>query len=1541
MTPISCVLVGEESLLIGCGEYLVAQGHDIRAVVSRDGDIRRWAEKHGMPVTDEFAALPELAPAGSFGWLLSIANLRVIPEAVLELPARGAVNFHDGPLPHYAGLNTPAWAIRGGEKAHGVTWHLIAGGIDEGDILEQRTLEIGPEETAFSLNSKCYAAGMDSFPALLGQLVSNRLDRQTQDLSQRRYFARDDRPGMAGLLDFSRPAEALAAATRALDFGEYFNPLLCPKVMLGGRLMIVGRAEVDATASTSAAGTVLDVTPGTLRVATGAGVLLMESLTGMDGRPVELTTITAGGEMLAAPDPDTAARLDAATQRAARAEPRWTRLLRQMRPAALSMVQATDDAPVWKTRKLAARGLAAPEAAACVLAWARMSAGARDAAIAYADGATLRACAEVPGLLSEWVPLMADDGATVAGATAEITRQTALVAEAGPYAADLPLLDPAMSHLRLPDIAFAADRQAPLPGSALTVALGEGGGLTLHYDSARISPEAIELLDDRLSATLAAHEGAGKTPFAQLAPLPETERRRLVESWNDTARESAGPATVHQAFEAQAARSPEATALVFEDRVLSYAELNARANALARRLQEHGVEPGRTVGLCVERGPLLLIGALAILKAGGAYVPLDPGYPAERLAHYVSDSAASVIVTQDALRQSLPESETEIVTADGDVPETADDMANVDGGAGSGDPAYVIYTSGSTGTPRGVVVEHGNVANFFVGMDEVVDHEAGGVWLAVTSLAFDISVLELFYTLARGFKLVLCSDDGRAAVSRGPIGGSGRRADFSLYYWSNDCEAGPRKYELLLEGAKFADANGFDALWSPERHFHAFGGPYPNPAVTGAAVAALTSNIEVRAGSIVAPLHHPARIAEEWSIIDNLTNGRAGLGIASGWHPNDFVLRPENAPPDNKKAMFETIDQLRRLWRGEAVEFPKKSGEMVPVVTQPRPVSGELPIWVTIAGNPETWRQAGEIGANVLTHLLGQTIEEVGEKITLYHQALRENGHDPADFTVTVMLHTLIGKDRDAVREIAKGPLQSYLGSAAGLVKQYAWTFPAFKKPKGVETPFDLDLSELDGEVVEAILDFAFDRYFYDAGLFGTVEDGIARVEQLKQIGVGEIACLIDYGIPNEDVLEGLKYLAKVREGSNRPACLDDRDFSIAAQIIRHGVTHMQATPSLARMLSMNDEARLALGRLKHLYLGGEALPGALVEDLRRCTRARITNMYGPTETTIWSATQTVDGPEGGRAAVAIGRPIANTRLYVLDGDGAPLPVGVAGELHIGGAGVARGYWQREALTAQRFVPDHITGSGRLCRTGDLVRWRPDGRLDFLGRTDHQIKIRGHRIEPGDIEASLAGHPRVRDCVVTAREGASGEAELAAYLLAEGTPDSAELRRHVAAQLPEVMVPRHFVTLDRFPLTPNGKIDRKALPAAQATAERAADIPAAVTGSAAEIALIWQRILGVAQVRAGDSFFDLGGHSLLAVQAHRDIRDELEVPELSITDIFRFPKLDALAAHVDSLRHPQAESGAAATAAGLQGAARAETMSRRRAMRAARQGRAK
>ncbi|AXI45923.1 peptide synthetase [Sulfitobacter sp. SK012] len=1475
----SCVILGDQSLTIACADMILAGGHNVAAIVTEDADVRRWAEGLGIAV---YGAPRDLVGAGldPFDWLLSIANLRIIPDDVLALPGKGAVNFHDGPLPRYAGLNTPAWAIINGEAQHGVSWHMLEGGVDEGDLLAQVLVDIAADETAFSLNSKCYAAGMESFGTVMAQVESGALARVAQDLSLRSYFARDARPVPFGLIDFTKTVAQVSALLRGLDFGGYWNPLGLPKVALQGRGMQVTAAE--AAAGSGAPGTVLDVADGAIVVACTDGAV---RLTGVGLQDVAI------GDVLDAAD----AALEAAQDRAAKGEGRWRHALGRME---LLGVPLGGDAGETLAQTVAIpAGTSRAEAIAAIGTMALLGAGqdAGDIGVAVETG--------FAGYLSDWLPLRVGDG--------DVAAQLDKIVGAQGFAVDLPERDTQIVAGR-PDIMLTDGRLDD--NSVLSIGVIEA---EITLTSSQLSQPAMDILVARLETALA----------GTLEPrsLPEAERTLTLETWNNTKRSYDPSTLIHTAFEAQVSRSPDAVALVFEGQSLSYAELNARANRVAHVLRDMGAGPGIPIGLSIARGPDMLIGALGILKTGGAYVPLDPGYPADRIAHYIADSAAPIIVTQSALADGLPKGDAALLVLDTDARLDGAPEGNLDVALTAERLAYLIYTSGSTGTPKGVMVGHGNVANFFTGMDERIDHSDGSVWLAVTSLSFDISVLELFWTLSRGFKLVLAGDDSRTELSRGPIAVSDRKIDFNLFYWGNDDGVGPAKYQLLLEGAKFADANGFNAVWTPERHFHAFGGPYPNPSVTGAAVAAVTQNLDVRAGSCVAPLHHPARIAEEWAVIDNLTNGRVGLAIASGWQPDDFVLRPENAPPENKPAMYAAIDQLRALWRGEAVEFPTKDGTPFAVVTQPRPVSKELPIWVTTAGNPETWKEAGQIGANVLTHLLGQSVDEVADKIKIYHDALRGAGHDPADHKVTVMLHTYLAQTRQQAEDIARGPMKDYLRSAAGLIKQYAWAFPAFKKPKGVTNPFQVDLESLDEIEMEAILDFAFERYFNDSGLFGTIEDGVARTEQLKRIGVDEIACLIDYGISVPEVMAGLVPLAEVLRCANAGSQLEEDDYSLAAQLMRHKVSHLQCTPSMAQMLVTNDETRHALSGLREMMVGGEALPGVLVEALQLATRGRIQNMYGPTETTIWSTVQDVTKSKG---AAHIGTPIANTQTYVLNDVLEPCAVGVAGELYIAGYGVTQGYWKREAMTAERFVANPF-GPGKMYRTGDLVAWTVHGTLSFMGRADDQVKIRGHRIELGEIEAALAAQPGVTQAVVVARDAAGG-AQLVGYVIAEAPVSEDALRRALSSTLPDIMLPARIVTIERFPLTPNKKIDRKALPAPQTKTARAT-APSAPPADDTQraIAEVWSRILGISQIQPADNFFALGGHSLLAVQAHRDIKAALGADRLSITDIFRFPTLEGLAAHMGK--------GSSAPAAVEEPAPdRSETMSKRKAMRAGR-----
>ena len=334
----------------------------------------------------------------------------------------------------------------------------------------------------------------------------------------------------------------------------------------------------------------------------------------------------------------------------------------------------------------------------------------------------------------------------------------------------------------------------------------------------------------------------------------------------------------------------------------------------------------------------------------------------------------------------------------------------------------------------------------------------------------------------------------------------------------------------------------------------------------------------------------------------------------------------------------------------------------------------------------------------------------------------------------------------------------------------------------------------------------------------------------------------------------------------------------------------MQATPATWRML-IHAGWQGAAG-LK-ILVGGEALDAGLARQLADRS-AELWNLYGPTETTVWSTACQVQRDVD---RISIGRPIANTRVYLLDEHLEPVPVGVAGELYIGGHGVARGYLGRPDLSALRFVPDPfaLQRGARLYKTGDLARWLPDGTLEFLGRMDFQVKVRGFRVELGEIENVLARHPAVRHAVVVAQPDQGGQSRLVAYVVSSDAESvsASSLRSHLRQHLPDYMVPGVFVPLDALPRTPNGKIDRKALPLpAAAQSEPETRYVAPRTPMEELLAGIWADLLGIERVGIHDDFFELGGHSLLATQVASRLRDRFRA-ELPLQRLSNRPRSPA------------------------------------------------
>ncbi len=641
----------------------------------------------------------------------------------------------------------------------------------------------------------------------------------------------------------------------------------------------------------------------------------------------------------------------------------------------------------------------------------------------------------------------------------------------------------------------------------ITLSMSETGqqvGGFWEYNTDLFDEATIQRMTSHFQQLLQGIVAQPETAVSQLPLLSAAEIEQQLVQWNDTAIEYPRHLTLHQLFESQAAATPDAIALVYEDEQLTYRQLNERADALAEQLRQFGVGPDTVVAVCFERCINLVVSLFAILKAGGAYLPLDPSYPAERLRSIIEDAKPVLIVKEDA----------QVLTTD-----------YTDQNRGS-DPchpcnlAYVIYTSGSTGRPKGVMNTHAGIVNRLLWMQAAYQLDASDCVLQKTPYSFDVSVWEFFWPLMTGARLVLAQ---------------------------------------------------------PEGH-------------------------------------------------------------------------------------------------------------------------------------------------------------------------------------------------KDSA------------------------------------------------------------------------------------------------------------YLARV----------------INAQ----AVTTIHFVPSMLQAFIESGELEKC-GKLRRVICSGEALPFELQQRFFAASGAQLHNLYGPTEAavdvTFWECER-----GGARSSVPIGRPIANTQIYLLDGQQQLVPVGALGELHIGGAGLARGYLGRAEQTAERFVPHPFSAEpgARLYRTGDLARYGASGEIEYVGRADYQVKVRGFRIELGEIESVLAGHAAVREVIVTAREHAAGDTRLVAYVVMDAPVNSHELREYLKQRVPEYMVPSAFVTMAEMPLTPNGKVDRKALPAAEYSGGEAGYV-APRTPVEEVLSGIWKQVLRVERVGVHESFFELGGHSLLATQVISRIREAFRV-ELPLRVIFESPTVVEQAVRVET-----------------------------------------
>ena len=1546
----SCYLFGSKSLLMQCFKVIHDQNIDVKAVVSDDASIKNWAINLGIPVfglNDQ----TQLTTLGSVDYIFSITHLKIIPTSILKLASNMAINFHDGLLPGYAGLNVTTWAIYNQETEHGITWHEMTDAVDEGHVLKQVKFQLDATETAFTLNAKCYEAALTSFSELMSELVNDSLTKMPQDAGKSVFYRGCQKIPAMSILDWTCDAKKIDATIRALHFAAYSNPLSLPKLLLNDWVFYVHECKTLDKQNTQP-GEVISVDSG-LEISTANGVISLTNIINSQGKQLtakEICDIASVkvGDVLPGIDEEAAQELTRFDEQSCKSEDAWLNQLQTLNqlvpnPSApdVDNNKRTYSSSLQQLPKLSTTKVNVVESY-LTLFFSRLSCQSDFSLFHFHKNENENAIKQL--MIETCVPVefnidFSKNISELLESSENVVQQSKI---RGGYCKDLLARHPELNIGAITKNLVITETEnnediAGCDDNALLLAINtQSMEVIWHYCEQDYSADKITQLQTLFKIFI---DNAIANPSQSLADttlLSSQDYDKLVNQWNSTQSPYDDSLCVHELFEKQVKQSASAIALSYAGVELSYEELNKRSNQVAHYLLSKNIKPDQLVGVLLDRSIDMIVAMMGIFKAGAAYLPLDPTYPQDRIEYMLEDAHVSSIITQEIYADFIDKISVNHFYIDTDATVLSDfadtnPVANVK----PENLAYTIYTSGSTGKPKGVMVEHKNVVSFFHGMSQVIT-DSQGVWLAVTSISFDISVLEIFWTLANGYEVALFSDSERKSSKKIITAYPNQDIEFSLFYWNvadDESEYDEDAYRLLMESAKFGDRNNFKAVWTPERHFHSFGGLYPNPSVTSAALAAVTENIHIRAGSCVIPLHHPVRVAEDWSMIDNISKGRVGIAIAAGWQPNDFVIMPDNYA-NAKTVMFESLETVKKLWRGETVDMPGHDGKNVSVRTLPRPIQKELPVWVTTAGNPDTFRQAGEIGGNILTHLLGQSVEDVDKNIKIYREAYQKAGH-AGEGHVTLLLHTLVGDDDDAVKELARAPMKKYLKSAMFLVKAAAWNFPTFKElSEKTGQTLDEFFENISDEDLDGILEFAFLRYYETSGLFGTPERCLAMVDRIKEIGVNEIGCLIDYGLDTENVLNHLPQLNTLRKlGIKQKATNSVKELTISDIIESRNVTHFQCTPSMANMLVADSDSADQLKSIRHMMVGGEAFPQNLAKELASRVQNTVTNMYGPTETTIWSSTHTITAEA---EKIYIGKPIANTQVYVLDKFKKPVPVNTPGELYISGAGVVRGYHQRESLTAERFVKNPFVNdtASRMYSTGDLVQYNDEGVLECLGRIDQQIKIRGYRIELGEIESILLSSHLVTDVAVILREDVINDKRLVAYIVcsAGSTLDQVALKKLLAADLPEFMIPSIFVELDKLPLTPNGKIDRNSMPIPEHKKESSSQAVFVKPENELQEVIVstWQSVLNLEKIGLDDNFFDIGGHSLLVVEVLSKLRESIDKP-VKMIDMFRFPTIRHFSEYLSRDKEDNKQLLESEDRAKARKDARKNTLNRRRA----------
>ncbi len=780
----NCVVIGDGTLPIRCSEILVEGGHNLCGVVSTDDKVKKWAKSQNLQVHKSVAELVA-ARLDPIDYVFSIVNEQILRDDILSLPRRGTINYHDGPLPKYAGTHATSWAILNHERQHAITWHFVTDVVDAGDILKQEQIEITANETAHSLNTKCYEAATRGFSELVVELSTDSCKLTKQNLTERTFFPRFKRPANGGVISWNSSAKDISALIRALNFGPHPNPLGAAKLAIENTYFIVSEVESSDLEAESSAGTINEIGSDFIRVSTSDREIVLRRLLQLDGQPLTVPELAARfdlqiGYRFHDQEKKQCERIETRIKETCRSERYWVDRLSDLRPAATPLAESANSSAAAKyemvsfslpdeftdfvERSASSQSLGQHVIAAFGGFLSRLTDN-EYFDIGLHDASVHDRFAELDQLFVEWVPLRLNVDwqenffRQLESTAAEIETVRTHKTFSSDITARYPQISPTIDGPKLtsfPTHVFIGDAESkPVePTGDLTMILGEDeSNCRLYFDVNKFGENGPDKFVGYFTTFL---KGIATEPDRSLSHVPllsTAERNLLLVDLNNERLSVPEDMCIHHLFEAQVERTPDKVALIAGDQRITYRELERRSERVASRLRNLGVGPDVLVAICVARSVEMIAGILGILKAGGAYVPLDPAYPRARLDQILNDSGAAVLVTESSAADKLDTHGVSIVYLDADTEPT--EKSSEGSKAKPNNLAYVIYTSGSTGIPKGVAIEHRSTVTFLTWATSVFSVEKLKGTVASTSICFDLSVFEIFAPLSCGGTVIL------------------------------------------------------------------------------------------------------------------------------------------------------------------------------------------------------------------------------------------------------------------------------------------------------------------------------------------------------------------------------------------------------------------------------------------------------------------------------------------------------------------------------------------------------------------------------------------------------------------------------------------------------------------------------------------------------------------------------------------------------------------------------------------------------------------